>query len=68
LLIQEAPEPPPVAIPDFASEALAVLLQLEYKRAEAEAMIAKTLERATHIDDAETLLAEIYRQRAGTPA
>jgi holliday junction DNA helicase RuvA len=68
LLIQEAPEPPPVAIPDFAGEALAVLLQLEYKHAEAEAMIAKTLERAPHIDDAETLLAEIYRQRAGAPA
>ena len=68
LLIQEAPEPPPVQIPDFASEALAVLLQLEYKRVEAEEMIAKTLERAPHIDDAETLLAEIYRQRAGTPA
>ncbi|HXF34520.1 MAG TPA: Holliday junction branch migration protein RuvA, partial [Candidatus Acidoferrales bacterium] len=68
LLIQDAPEPPAVPIPDFAAEALAVLLQLEYKRGEAEAMIAQTLERAPRIDDAETLLAEIYRQRAGTPA
>ena len=66
LLIQDAParaavEKPPM--PEFASEALAVLLQLAYRRAEAEAMIAETLERAPQIDDAETLLAEIYRHR-----
>jgi Holliday junction DNA helicase RuvA len=66
LLIQDAParpvvEPPPM--PEFAGEALAVLLQLAYKRAEAEAMIAQTLERAPSITDAEALLAEIYRQR-----
>jgi holliday junction DNA helicase RuvA len=73
LLIQDAPqktvaEAPP--IPEFATEALAVLLQLAYKRAEAETMIAQTLERAPHVADAETLLAEIYRQRnsAGAPA
>ncbi|GAC1354567.1 MAG: hypothetical protein NVSMB31_14810 [Vulcanimicrobiaceae bacterium] len=65
LLIQEA-EPAHLAsaIPDFADEALAVLLQLEYKKAEAEAMIRKTLEAAPQINDAETLLAEIYRQKA----
>jgi holliday junction DNA helicase RuvA len=66
LLIQDAParaaaEPP--AMPEFASEALAVLLQLAYRRAEAEAMIAETLQREPRIDDAETLLAEIYRHR-----
>ena len=57
-------------MPEFASEALTVLLQLAYKRTEAEAMIADTLERAPQIDDAEALLAEIYRQRnaTGTPA
>ena len=57
-------------MPEFAGEALAVLLQLAYKRAEAETMIAETLERAPHVNDAETLLAEIYRRRnaAGTPA
>jgi Holliday junction DNA helicase RuvA len=65
LLIQEAePAQSASAIPDFADEALAVLLQLEYKRAEAEAMIRKTLEAAPAITDAETLLAEIYRQKA----
>jgi holliday junction DNA helicase RuvA len=73
LLIQDAPrravpEKPPM--PEFAGEALAVLLQLAYKRSEAETMIAETLERAPHVSDAETLLAEIYRRRnaAGTPA
>jgi Holliday junction DNA helicase RuvA len=66
LLIQDAPERAAVEqppMPEFASEALAVLLQLAYKRTEAEAMIAQTLERAPHVGDAESLLAEIYRQR-----
>ncbi|MBV9439915.1 MAG: hypothetical protein JOZ24_08005 [Candidatus Eremiobacteraeota bacterium] len=69
LLIQDAPpraEPPAAPFPEFAAEALAVLLQLAYRRSEAEAMIARTLERAPSIGDAETLLSEIYRQR--TPA
>jgi holliday junction DNA helicase RuvA len=65
LLIQDAQAAPPSAMPGFADEALAVLLQLEYKRSEAEAMIRETLEAAPKIDDAETLLAEIYRRKAG---
>lgn len=64
LLIQDPPAPAPAAIPDFASEALAVLLQLEYKRAEAEAMVRDTLEARPEIDGAEALLAEIYRRKA----
>jgi Holliday junction DNA helicase RuvA len=70
LLIQEAElasgiaHPEQVEGPDFADEALAVLLQLEYKRPEAESMIRTTLESAPHIKDAEALLAEIYRQKA----
>jgi Holliday junction DNA helicase RuvA len=64
LLIQEAEAAPPPQMPDFADEALAVLLQLEYKRPEAEQMIRSTLETAPQIKDAETLLAEIYRQKA----
>ncbi|MDQ2663626.1 MAG: helix-hairpin-helix domain-containing protein [Candidatus Eremiobacteraeota bacterium] len=52
------------AIPDFADEALAVLLQLEYRRPEAEAMVRSTLEASSGIQDAETLLAAIYRQKA----
>jgi Holliday junction DNA helicase RuvA len=66
LLIQDAPQralPEQAPMPEFASEALAVLLQLAYKRSEAEAMIAETLERAPDVADAETLLAEIYRRR-----
>ena len=64
LLIQEAQTAPAAQIPGFADEALAVLLQLEYKRAEAEEMIRSTLENAPQIEDPETLLAEIYRRKA----
>ncbi|HVN68885.1 MAG TPA: Holliday junction branch migration protein RuvA [Candidatus Binatia bacterium] len=64
LLIQDAPPAPPAAIPDFADEALAVLLQLGYKRTGAEAMVRETLEAAPEIDESERLLAEIYRQKA----
>ncbi len=64
LLIQDAPPAVTAPIPDFATEALAVLLQLAYKRVEAEEMIAKTLAAAPHVTDAETLLAEIYRRRS----
>lgn len=64
LLIREAEPAPLPQIPDFADEALAVLLQLEYKRAEAEEMIRSTLDSAPSIKDAEALLAEIYRQKA----
>ncbi|HTU82706.1 MAG TPA: Holliday junction branch migration protein RuvA, partial [Candidatus Acidoferrales bacterium] len=64
LLIRDAPPAPPAEIPDFASEALAVLLQLGYKRSEAETMIRETLEAAPEIREAEALLAEIYRHKA----
>jgi len=64
LLIQDAPSAPVPAMPDFADEALAVLLQLEYRRGEADAMVRETLEALPTIRDAETLLAEIYRRKA----
>ncbi|HZY98335.1 MAG TPA: Holliday junction branch migration protein RuvA [Candidatus Baltobacteraceae bacterium] len=64
LLIQDAPAVPALPMPDFAGEALAVLLQLEYRRGEAEAMIRETLDADGKIADAETLLAQIYRRRA----
>ena len=64
LLIQDAPPPKPTAIPDFADEALAVLLQLGYRRAEGEAMIRATLDGEPSINEAETLLAEIYRRKS----
>jgi Holliday junction DNA helicase RuvA len=70
LLIQDAPARTEAALPDFAAEALAVLLQLAYKRPEAEAMITETLAAAPQVRDAETLLAEMYRlrNREGTRA
>ncbi len=68
LLIQDAPQPEPIAIPDFADEALAVLVQLGYRRAEGEAMIRQTLERRADIDQAEDLLAEIYRSKSAKDA
>jgi Holliday junction DNA helicase RuvA len=64
LLIREAEPHAAAPIPDFAAEALAVLLQLEYKRSEAEAMIAQTLSAAPGVRDAETLLAEVYRSKS----
>jgi holliday junction DNA helicase RuvA len=63
LLIRDAPVAPPAEIPDFAGEALAVLIQLGYKRSEGEAMIRATLEREPKLDEAERLLAEIYRSK-----
>ena len=63
LLIREAPEHAPEPIPDFAEEALAVLLRLEYKRGAAEEMISETLAATPEIRDAETLLSEIYRRK-----
>ena len=61
LLIRDADVRPEPAVAGFADEALLVLLQLEYKRGEAEAMIADTLAAMPAIADAETLLAEVYR-------
>jgi len=63
LLIRDAEPRSAEAIPDFGEEALAVLLQLQYKRSEAEAMISETLKSKPDIHDAETLLAEVYRRQ-----
>lgn len=68
LLIRDAPPAPARPIPDFADEALAVLLQLGYKRSDGEAMIRRTLDADPRIDHAELLLAEIYRRKAKEPA
>jgi Holliday junction DNA helicase RuvA len=68
LLIQDAPPAAAAVMPDFAEEALAVLLQLEYKRGEAEAMIRETIAGAPQATDAEALLAEVYRRKAGRTA
>ncbi len=63
LLIQEAPEAVVKQMPDFADEALAVLLQLEYRRSEAEKMLRDVLAARPEIADAERLLAAIYERR-----
>ena len=68
LLIQDAPAPAAASIPDFADEALAVLVQLGYKRTEGEAMIRQTLEREPQLDQAEQVLAEIYRSKSAKQA
>ena len=68
LLIRDAPPAPRRPIPSFADEALAVLLQLGYRRSEGENMIRRTLDDDPAIDDPERLLAEIYRHKANEPA
>jgi len=50
---------------DVIDEVTNVLIQLQYKKQEAMAMIKKALERNPNIQNAEDLLNEIYRQRAG---
>lgn len=48
---------------DIQDEALAVLMQLDYKRNEALMMIKKALERSPNIETTEGLLNEVYKQR-----
>jgi len=50
---------------DIQAEALDVLLQLQYKRSEAENMISKAAERVPGIKTSEELLNEVYRERKG---
>ena len=52
---------------DIASEAVEVLLQLQYSRQEARAMVERALERNTNLQSAEELLNEVYKQRALKP-
>lgn len=60
-LIQgEAPAKTPQ--PDFMAEAIDVLLQLQYKRGEAERMTKEALAANGAVSSAEDLLAEIYRR------
>jgi Holliday junction DNA helicase RuvA len=50
--------------PAFNDEAVEVLMQLQYKRQEAEAMVAKAMERNGAIASTEELLNTIYSQKA----
>ncbi len=49
--------------PDFAEEALTVLQQLGYKLADAQVLIREILDDQPELNDAELLLAQIYRRR-----
>ena len=51
-------------VPDAAAEALEVLLQLQYKRPEAQGMIKNALGRNPGLSSAEEILNEVYKQRA----
>jgi Holliday junction DNA helicase RuvA len=48
---------------DIKGEALEILLQLQYKKNEAEAMINKAIEREPDLKTSEELLNEVYRER-----
>jgi Holliday junction DNA helicase RuvA len=54
---------PSPAMQDVEQEALEILLQLQYKRTEAEEMIKKAFERSAKLATSEELLNEIYKQR-----
>jgi len=63
LIQDEAGEVPKEETPDFQEEAMDVLLQLQYKKAEANEMIRKALARSPNIKTTEELLNEVYRQK-----
>lgn len=50
---------------DFKSEVIEVLLQLQYRREEAQKMIDRALSQNDGIRTAEELLNEVYRQKSG---
>lgn len=51
-------------VPDAAAEALEVLLQLQYKRPEAQGMIKSALGRNSRLSSVEEILNEVYKQKA----
>lgn len=63
-LIQGEKEPARTeATPDFVAEAVEVLLQLQYRRVEADRMAREALANNSAITTAEALLTEIYRRQ-----
>jgi Holliday junction DNA helicase RuvA len=57
------PAPSEPGMDALEDEAVAVLVQLEYKRAEAKQMVRAALERNPKVRSAEELLNEVYRQQ-----
>ena len=51
----------PAGKEDIKEEALSVLLQLQYKKNEAQEMISKALKRNSKVDSCEDILNEVYR-------
>jgi len=60
-VVQQAPS---VQMGDIEEEALHILLQLQYKKHEAQEMIKKAFERQPQLATSEELLNEIYKQRS----
>ena len=59
-------EQPSTEMSDWQQGSLDVLLQLQYKKHEAQKMIEQALERSPNIKTTEELLNEIYKQRIST--
>ena len=57
------PEPASAEQTALEEEAIAILMQLEYKKPEAKQMVKAALERNTTVKTAEELLNEVYRQQ-----
>lgn len=65
-LIQDKDVKPAARIKDdIRQEALEVLLQLQYKKKEAEEMISKAISRSPGLCTCEEILNEVYRQKTG---
>lgn len=64
LIPEEHQAAPAAAEPDASAEALEVLLQLQYKRPEAQVMIKNALSRDPALSTAEEILNEVYKQKA----
>lgn len=63
-LIQDALKPTETALKrDIEEEAIQVLMQLQYKKQQAQEMVKKALEQNPNISTSEELLNEIYRQK-----
>ncbi|MFA6358184.1 MAG: Holliday junction branch migration protein RuvA [Candidatus Omnitrophota bacterium] len=62
-LIQDYNSPEKIIAKDISEEALDVLLQLEYKRTEAQGMIKRVLEINSSVNTTEELLNLVYKQK-----
>ncbi|MBI4342329.1 MAG: Holliday junction DNA helicase RuvA [Candidatus Omnitrophica bacterium] len=62
------PEPSEAGAGALEDEAVAILVQLEYKKTEAKEMVRAALQRSPKIKTSEELLNEVYRQQRLAPA